>query len=249
MITAEQKTKTQKNGNVHNYIYYRCSKKTGKCLEKYIAASELDKQLTEIISSITIDEEFQQWALKYLHEVRTQEALTDEQVLKAKQVEYENIIKRLQNLLLKYTDPANSAGELMTDKEYSTIRSDLMQQKASLESELNAKGKEISEWVELTEKTFNFARYARIWFEQGDLETKKAIFSALGSDFVLKNQKLHVELNKPFAIISQGVSILRAENNSARTSESVSRAIEKPAFAGNNSIWLERWDSNPQPID
>jgi len=27
MITAENKTKRQKNGNVHNYVYYRCTKK------------------------------------------------------------------------------------------------------------------------------------------------------------------------------------------------------------------------------
>src|SRR3989344_5143988 len=27
MITAENKTKRQKNGNVHHYVYYRCTKK------------------------------------------------------------------------------------------------------------------------------------------------------------------------------------------------------------------------------
>ena len=30
-ITAETKTKHQKNGNVHNYLYYRCTKKKGHC--------------------------------------------------------------------------------------------------------------------------------------------------------------------------------------------------------------------------
>ena len=30
-ITAESKTKVQKNGNVHHYTYYHCTKKRGPC--------------------------------------------------------------------------------------------------------------------------------------------------------------------------------------------------------------------------
>ena len=35
-ITAEEKFKYQKNGNVHRYIYYRCTKKRGPCPCEYV---------------------------------------------------------------------------------------------------------------------------------------------------------------------------------------------------------------------
>jgi len=54
MITAENKTKRQKNGNVHEYTYYRCTKKskTIKCPETSLRSEELDKQLSSLIQKV-----------------------------------------------------------------------------------------------------------------------------------------------------------------------------------------------------
>ena len=51
MITTENKTKIQKNGNRHNYIYYRCSRKskTVKCREKPLREELLDSRLSEFL--------------------------------------------------------------------------------------------------------------------------------------------------------------------------------------------------------
>ena len=44
IITAENKTKRQKNGNVHHYVYYRCTKKskTIKCKEVSLRSEEIN---------------------------------------------------------------------------------------------------------------------------------------------------------------------------------------------------------------
>ena len=73
--------------------------------------------------------------------------------------------------------------------------------KVALESELKTHGKTIEEWVELSERTFNFARYAQIWFAKGDMQTRRAIFAALGSHLIIEDQKLNVELHPYFKII------------------------------------------------
>ena len=51
MITAENKIKVQKNGNRHNYIYYRCSRKskTIKCKEKAVREELLDERLSNFL--------------------------------------------------------------------------------------------------------------------------------------------------------------------------------------------------------
>jgi hypothetical protein len=56
MITAENKTKRQKNGNVHHYVYYRCTKKRKdfKCPEQSLRFEELDTQVSSLISSVSL---------------------------------------------------------------------------------------------------------------------------------------------------------------------------------------------------
>lgn len=66
-------------------------------------------------------------------------------------------------------------------------------------------------WVELSERTFNFARYARVWFKHGDLETKKAIFACIGYNHILKAQKIALTLRRPFKFIEEKREIIEKE--------------------------------------
>lgn len=51
----------------------------------------------------------------------------------------------------------------------------------------------IDNWVELTEKVFDFATHAHSAFLTGSLETKKQILMALGSNPTMKDGKLAIE--------------------------------------------------------
>ena len=63
MITGEYKVKKQKNGNVHNYTYYHCTKKNKnvKCPEPCIRQEELDKQLSSLIQKVSLPKD---WAVE-----------------------------------------------------------------------------------------------------------------------------------------------------------------------------------------
>jgi site-specific DNA recombinase len=56
MITAENKTKRQKNGNVHHYVYYRCTKKskTAQCHEMSLRSEKMDRQVSSLIKSVSL---------------------------------------------------------------------------------------------------------------------------------------------------------------------------------------------------
>ena len=55
MITGEYKVKKQKNGNVHEYVYYHCTKKSKlKCPEPCIRQEELDRQLSSLIQKFSL---------------------------------------------------------------------------------------------------------------------------------------------------------------------------------------------------
>ncbi len=205
-ITAEEKFKKQKNGKVHHYIYYRCTHKINPdCTQKAIEVKDLVKQIDGILEKITISERFQKWALYYLHEVRKEEAKTREDTISAKHKEYERVTTQLDNLVLKYTSPDNQDGRILSDEEYIPLRSRLLKIKSGLAEELSHQDKKIEEWVELSERTFNFARYARANFANGSLELKKSIFACLGSDLLLEDQKVRFNLRKPFNFIFEGL--------------------------------------------
>lgn len=212
MVTAEEKFKRQKNGNLHHYIYYHCTKKINPdCTEKSIELKELSKQIDKAIAGLTISERFKGWAIRYLHEVRQDEAKANEETVAAKHKRYESILKQIDNLLLKYTLPENSENQLMTNEEYTRLRAGLLKEKNGLETELNAVGNKIEEWMELSERTFNFARYAHIWFAKGDLDTKRSIFACLGSNLLLKDKNVLIQLKKPFTFIFEGLPQAKEE--------------------------------------
>ncbi len=219
MITAEEKIKKQKNGNVHHYVYYHCTKKKDeKCPEKTIELKNLNTQIDALVKNLTISDKFKDWAIKYLHEIRQNEAQSNENILENKQKTLLQLTKQLDSLLLKYTSPENENGGFITDQEYQSLKVRLIKEKTIIENELKSHGQKVEEWVELSEKTFNFARYAQIWFNKGNMETRRAIFSALGSHLIIKDQKLNIELHPYFKIIFENLPNAEKELLKVRTS-------------------------------
>ena len=247
MITAEEKIKRQKNGNVHTYVYYRCTKrKNENCPEKIVRLEELTGQIDALISNLGISEKFKGWAIEYLHEIRQTEAKSNQSVLEGKQKSLARVTDQLQNLLLKYTSPENANEELMTAVEMQGVKGTLLKQKSALESDLKNQGKEIEEWLTLSERTFDFARYASLWFANGNMDTKRAIFAALGSHLIIKDQKLNVELHPYFKIIFENVKAIEKELIKVRTSEKLDNKRQIADILANCPILRRRWDSNPR---
>lgn len=182
------------------------------------------------MESITISEKFKAWAIKHLYEIRTTEAENHDKILRKKHVELEAVTKQLEGLLLKYSSSQNADGALISNVEYQSLKNTLLKRKNALESDLADKGREIEQWLELSEKTFNFACYARVWFEKGDKTTKRPILACLGSNLVLKDQKINVELHPFFLSIFENKKSLVLEDASARTSEKPMSKRQKGTF-------------------
>ena len=59
--------------------------------------------------------------------------------------------------------------------------------------------------MEKAVEVFEFCKEAKKLFEKGSYDDKKLVLQALGSQFYLKDQKLSVELAKPFKLIQEGI--------------------------------------------
>ena len=245
-ITAQAKVKRCKNGNVHHYIYYNCTKKKVdvKCPEKVIELKKLNLEIKGKLSELTISEKFKNWAIKHLHELRKTEADSDTVVLKGKHKELEEVTKNLQSLTLNFTSPKNQERTLISDEEYQNLKMGMVKRKLILEDELKVTNKQVLEWVELTEKTFDFACYAHIWFEKGDDKTKRAILSCLGSNLTIKGKKLFVNYHSFIKTMIKSREAVIKEIDSARTSKPSSHIRQNPTNCEVSSLVLRDQGSN-----
>ncbi len=247
-ITAETKTKRQKNGNVHTYIYYHCTKKKNPdCLERSIEVKRLEAQVDGALKGISISDEFKNWAIKHLHEIRTGEAVTQQISLQNKQKELAVTTEQLSSLLLKYVSSQNACEQLIAEGEYQSLRSSLLKRKESLEGALQSHSKQFEQWVELSERTFNFACYARVWFQKGDVDAKRAILACLSSNLIIEDGKVRIQLRPTFEAISESISQVGLIGASARTSQNVDIQRQNDTFVPLSPSLLRSQDSNLEP--
>ena len=197
--------KMKKPTNLH-YLYYHCTKrKKPDCAQRSIEVKELEKQIEHYLSKIQISESFKEWAIKYLKEENEKEVSSRQTILASQRKAYDNCLKKLDNLLQLKISPANSNGSLLSDEEYFRQKAELLKEKTRLEEILNNAEERSEQWLDICEKTFNFACHARFWFQNGTPEEKSRILQTLGSNLILKDKKLLIELKKPFTLIGQVV--------------------------------------------
>jgi len=68
------------------------------------------------------------------------------------------------------------------------------QEKIKLQELLKDTDKRVDNWLERAEEALMFAQHAKLAFENGNLQRKREILNALGSNLLLKDRKLHIDL-------------------------------------------------------
>ena len=205
MITAETKTKNIKStGKIREYTYYHCTRKHRhlKCTQRSVTAINLEKQIERELDRITILAEFRDWALENLNRSNDKEIAERTQIHEGLSRAVLDTQAQLDNLTqMRYKN-------LITDAEYLKQRHALQREIAILKPKLRETEDRAEEWRKLTEKTFQFATYARSHFINGTAQTKKEILLTLGSNFILKDGKLSLQASKLFKPIAEGYPTL-----------------------------------------
>lgn len=198
MITAEDKTKSQKNGNIHHYTYYHCTKrKHPACSQKVIRIEELEKQIFDILNKIEIPPEFCQWALDALKEENKQEGQDRKAIFSSLQRQYNNCIQKIDNLI------DMRASETISEEEFARKRIEATKEKTRLSELLIDTDNRVDKWLDKAEEVFNFAKTAKIRFENGSNEDKREILHNLGSNLLLKDGKLNLSIEAPLILIEK----------------------------------------------
>jgi len=101
MITAEHKTKRQKNGNVHYYTYYHCTKrKRGpKCVQSVVQQNDLEGQIIATLDQLDISQEVHDFGMKWMREQNTKDSVNTNAVLTNLQKDYKDCVAVVDGLI------------------------------------------------------------------------------------------------------------------------------------------------------
>ena len=185
MITGEYKVKKQKNGNVHEYVYYHCTKKNKivKCEEPCIRQEELNRQLSSLIQKVSLPKD---WAVE-LNRLALQDHGKSAQSLtacvKEKQEKISSISIRLERLLNGYLDQD-------IEKEiYRAEKGKLLLQKKSIEEEIYNLSHKQNDWLEPFQNWLEVAQNIDKIASDSDLFAKKVCAKEIFGSHLLLGEK------------------------------------------------------------
>lgn len=241
--TAEIHTKIiKKTGELKSFTYYHCTRKKRdiNCTQKkHISLDDLEYQIEKELEQYTILPEFKDWALEVLNdkndkeiEDRTKIYATQQKTINSTQAQLDNLTK------MRYRD-------LIDDETFVKEKAVLQEQIIQLKGQLRGTEDRAEKWLELTERTFNFATYARTSFINGDTQTKKEILTALCSNPLMNNQKLLVSAENWFVRIKNDYEPLKQEYERLELGKEPMNKRQTAALATIRSRWWKCRESNP----
>ena len=244
LYTAETKKKfIKKTGEIREYTYYHCTRKktTINCTQrKMLPLENLELQVEKELEGLTILPEFRDWALDVLNENNDREI---EDRTKVYEMQHKNLVttqRELDNLTkMRYRD-------LIDDDTFIKERNELQAKIAEMKEKLRHTEDRAERWLELTEKTFNFATYARSAFINGGLELKKEILMSLGYNPQIKAGRLYLETMPYFVPIKNGAPALQLAYQRLELNKKPDTKAQSEALSTIRAQWRRRWDSNPR---
>lgn len=241
-IVAKATTKLKGTGELKTYVHYYCTRKSlnRPCNQvRYTTVESLERDIDAELAKYTIIPEFRDMALKILRRSHKGEVKDRTTIYESQQ----NRRKQIQNQLDKLTDQLTR--NIVEEDDYIRQRDNLKAQLANLDEGLRGTEKRAEDWLELTEKVFDFATYARIRFnETNDSRVKRDILQTLGANFLLTDNKLTLT-PKPWLIpIEKDYPTLEKAYLRVRTNQKASPKVKEEALASISESWRARRDLN-----
>lgn len=199
MITAENKIKKNKNGNVHRYAYYHCTRRRDpNCPErKVIEEKKLEEQFEETIKTIDIPPGFKEFAIQHIRENFSDELKAGKRIKESQIRALEASKKKLSGLI------DMKLKKELTEAEFAFKKAELRKEQELLDKALQDEEKPKETWLERLEKTLNVAEDICERFKNGDWRSKKQIIANLGQDLVLKDRQFSIGTENPILRIKK----------------------------------------------
>jgi site-specific DNA recombinase len=130
-ITGEDKVKRPKNGKVHYYTYYHCTKHGTQCSQGSVEEKQLVQQIETEIASLEIPESFHLWSIKWIKEEIKNDTTSQAHVIESQQKAYNAAVIKIQRLIDMCANGVITEDELASRKHEAIKEKDRLQRAIS----------------------------------------------------------------------------------------------------------------------
>ena len=242
-VVAKTRSKILSTGELKNYIYYYCTRKSDKrpCNQnKYTPLDKIESDIDKELAKITILPEFKDLALKILRRNNIIEKDDRNQIYRTQQKKRNELQEQIDRLIDMRTR------DLINDDEYAATKNRLISSIAKLDDDLRSTEDRAENWLELSEKVFDFATYARSNFQNGNLKVKRQVLMTLGGNFTLKDGSLSITPNEWLVPIENTYPAIEKSYLRVRTKQKATSSDKDMALMSVSETWRARWDLNPR---
>jgi site-specific DNA recombinase len=233
----------KREGKIVHYVHYHCTRKSTDriCAQtKYTTVEDLEKEIDAELAKYTILPEFRDLALDILNRNHKVEVKSRRQIYSAQQGKRNAIQDQLDRLI-----DMRTKGDVDED-EYARSRNRLKMEIVRADEALRTTEDRAEEWLDLTEKAFNFATYARVHFKEGTARQKRSILMTLGENLTLRGGKLSITPSEWLKPIGESYPELEKRYLYVRTKQKATSPDEDMALLTISENWRARRDSNPR---
>jgi site-specific DNA recombinase len=199
MVTAEYKTKYYPSTNHHaTYVYYRCTKKSlsHKCFQPFVREEELDRQLSAMIQTVSLPQDWAGKIMKKLDQEKVDNAQSCFAFVADKQKEINVITTKLQRLLDSYLD------QDIDREEYRIRKAKLLSEKKTLEESVTHLQQTQNAWLEPMRTWVKEASEATKIARGEDKNAKKVLAQKIfGSNLTLTHKIARGDAREPWAAL------------------------------------------------
>lgn len=238
-VTAEAKFKKTKAGKVHSYVYYHCTKRMHpSCTQKCLEEQELVSQVISKLDSLDIPPEFHTYAMKWFKSENERTYEKANAALDAQERAYKACIRKLENLAHM------RASEEISAEEYSKMKAEELEHKFQLEKARGQTGKDINTWIETGDEMLTFIEKAKGKFLNEGRDTRRDLISTLGSNLILLNKKLNIDLENTLLPMQKVSPVLKEIKERLEPLNIVDKQAEFDRICEQNPVVLPDLDSN-----
>ncbi len=197
-ITAETRTKHQKNGNTHHYTYYRCTKKSAaRCSQSYVREEQLTTDFSDLLTMFVLPSEWARDFEKRMEVDARASGRTTAEAVAGLREEVHGIEQKSDRLMDLYI-----AQDIERDT-YLSKRRVLLSDKRSIQEQISRLERDGNAWLEPMRSWINEAEnLAQIQKDPSLPAKKSALQKIFGSNLILLNQKVEGVAHPVYAAVA-----------------------------------------------
>ncbi|MCE9643083.1 MAG: recombinase family protein [Candidatus Andersenbacteria bacterium] len=194
----------------HTYDFYFCP--TGKkkqCSQPTIPTEAVESQIATVLDSVSIPQEFIDWAMAYLETKNDEVIVSREARLQSLQKAYkesEEELNRMNRLYIKGGFEHEGG-----DEEYQKMKREQLSKKKALQKQLSEFDTSGDNWRERTEGGYDFCKEALTEFTLGSYRTKRGVLLHIYQKATVQADKVRIDIELPFQFMKNKMHNLKTK--------------------------------------